>query len=146
MISRSVFVFVTIVVAVATAFAPSEPPTRAGKWSPNTSTYTKMKRIGLATAPPSFHRKHLSLSADPDAEADQLREQAQKLREENTGTVYDDEDLEAPRENVSSAMKERLTREASSGLDSEKGQTNVILYISVAVVVLVALGGSGILY
>lgn len=139
--SRSVFVLVTIVVAVATAFAPSEPPSRASKY-----TYTKMKRIGLATAPPSFHRKHLSLSADPDAEAAQLREQAQKLREENDGTVYDDEDLEAPRENVSSAMKERLIREASSGLDSEKGQTNVILYISLAVVVLVALGGSGILF
>ena len=37
-------------------------------------------------------------------------------------------------------------REASSGLDSEKKQTNVILYISIAVVILVLLGGEGILY
>ena len=31
------------------------------------------------------------------------------------GAVYDDE-VEAPRENVSNAMKERLRREASTGL------------------------------
>ena len=43
-------------------------------------------------------------------------------------------------------MKARLMAEASTGLDSEKPQTNVILYISVVVAVLVALGGSGILY
>ena len=43
-------------------------------------------------------------------------------------------------------MRERLLAEASSGLDSEKKQTNVILYISVAVAILVASGGSGILY
>jgi len=61
------------------------------------------------------------------------------------GAVYDDE-VEAPRENVSNAMKERLRREASAGLDSNQSQTNVILYISIAVVALVALGGQGILY
>jgi hypothetical protein len=43
-------------------------------------------------------------------------------------------------------MRDRLIREASTGLDSEKKQTNVILYICVGVAVLVALGGSGILY
>ena len=61
------------------------------------------------------------------------------------GAVYDDE-VEAPRDNVSNAMKERLMREASAGLDSNQSQTNVILYISIAVVALVALGGQGILY
>jgi hypothetical protein len=43
-------------------------------------------------------------------------------------------------------MKERLRREASTGLDSNQSQTNVILYISAAVAVLVLLGGQGILY
>ena len=43
-------------------------------------------------------------------------------------------------------MKARLMREASTGLDADKPQTNVILYISVAVAILVALGGQGILY
>ena len=63
------------------------------------------------------------------------------------GTVYDDEPMLEPiRDNVSNSMKERLMREASVGLDSEKSQTNVILYVSVAVAILVALGGQGILY
>jgi hypothetical protein len=43
-------------------------------------------------------------------------------------------------------MKERLKREASSGLDSEVKQTNVILYIIAAVGVLVLIGGQGTLY
>ena len=61
------------------------------------------------------------------------------------GAVYDDE-VEAPKENVSNAMKERLMREAGAGLDSNQSQNNVILYISIAVVALVALGGQGILF
>jgi len=43
-------------------------------------------------------------------------------------------------------MRARLLAEASTGLDSEKPQTNVILYISVVVAILVALGGQGILF
>jgi hypothetical protein len=103
------------------------------------------------------------MTSDSEAEATKLRNQAQKLREEaaaaagvsveelmtsvksGDGTVYDDE-TEVVRENVSSAMKERLRREASTGLDSNQSQTNVILYISAAVAVLVLLGGQGILY
>lgn len=106
------------------------------------------------------------MSSDPEAEAAKLREQAQKLREEaaaaagvsveeltaaskknSDGTVYDDEPMLAPpRENLSNSMKERLRREASTGLDSNQSQTNVILYISAAVIVLVLLGGQGILF
>jgi hypothetical protein len=37
-------------------------------------------------------------------------------------------------------------KEASTGLDSNQKQTNIILYISVTVAILVALAGSGILY
>jgi hypothetical protein len=47
---------------------------------------------------------------------------------------------------LSDSMKERLIREASTGLDSEKPQTNVILYIGIVVAILVALAGGGILF
>jgi hypothetical protein len=43
-------------------------------------------------------------------------------------------------------MKARLMREASTGLDSDKAQTNVLLYIMLGVAVLVVLGGAGTLY
>jgi hypothetical protein len=43
-------------------------------------------------------------------------------------------------------MRARLMKEATRGLDSDQKQTNVILYISIGVVVLVLLGGQGILY
>lgn len=43
-------------------------------------------------------------------------------------------------------MRNRLMREASTGLDSEKKQTNVILYIVFGVALLVILGGAGIFY
>jgi len=47
---------------------------------------------------------------------------------------------------LSDSMKARLMAEAATGLDSEKKQTNVILYIMAAVGVLVILGGQGIFY
>mmetsp|Transcript_10445 Transcript_10445/g.12559 ORF Transcript_10445/g.12559 Transcript_10445/m.12559 type:complete len:120 (-) Transcript_10445:780-1139(-) len=66
------------------------------------------------------------------------------------GTFYDDEiepdQLGAPKAGISDSMRERLRREASTGLDSEAKQTNVLLYIMGAVGVLVILGGQGILY
>ena len=52
----------------------------------------------------------------------------------------------APKAGISDSMKERLLREASSGLDSEQKQNNVILYIILGVAVLVVLGGQGVLY
>merc|ERR1712127_656702 len=63
------------------------------------------------------------------------------------GTFYDDELDSAPiKTGISDGMRAKLMAEASTGLDSEQSQTNVILYICAAVAVLVALGGSGILY
>lgn len=50
------------------------------------------------------------------------------------------------KQGISETMKERLIREASTGLDSDQKQSNVILYIMAAVAVLVALGGKDILY
>ena len=47
---------------------------------------------------------------------------------------------------LSKSMKERLQREASSGLDPDAKQTNVLLYIMGVVALLVLLGGQGILY
>jgi hypothetical protein len=43
-------------------------------------------------------------------------------------------------------MKARLIREASTGLDSDSKQTNVLLYIMLGVAVLVVLGGAGVFY
>lgn len=47
---------------------------------------------------------------------------------------------------ISESMKDRLIREASTGMDSEQKQTNVLLYIIAAVGVLVLLGGKDVLY
>ncbi len=89
----------------------------------------------------------MCMSSDPKAEATKLMEQEVAAKKASDGTVYDDEPmLEPPRETLSNSMKERLIREASVGLDSEKPQTNVILYVSVVVALLVALAGQGILY
>jgi len=63
------------------------------------------------------------------------------------GTFYDDEvNTEPIKAGISEGMKAKLMKEASSGLDSEAKQTNVILYIGVVVVALVALAGGGILF
>ena len=62
-----------------------------------------------------------------------------------SGDLYDDE-VQEYRDPLSDGMRQKLMREASSGLDSEKPQTNVILYISVAVVILAALAGQGIFF
>jgi hypothetical protein len=47
---------------------------------------------------------------------------------------------------ISDSMRDRLRREASTGMDSEAKQPNVILYIAGIIAVLVILGGQGILY
>mmetsp|Transcript_32756 Transcript_32756/g.54111 ORF Transcript_32756/g.54111 Transcript_32756/m.54111 type:complete len:114 (-) Transcript_32756:207-548(-) len=67
--------------------------------------------------------------------------------EKASGDFYDDEmDLTPKKPDLSDTMRARLIAEASSGMDSESKQTNVILYIAIAVVALVALGGQGILF
>lgn len=77
--------------------------------------------------------------------SEQEKEAASKISAD--GTFYDDEIDTAPiKSGISDSMRAKLMAEASTGLDSEKPQTNVILYIGVVVAILVALGGSGILY
>jgi len=46
---RFVVLCLAFVVAIATAFSPSEPPSANSKWSPKISTYAPMKRVGFAT-------------------------------------------------------------------------------------------------
>jgi hypothetical protein len=104
---------------------------------------------------------------DAQAEAERLREKARQLKEEvaslsgksvqemeqeessktatSSNTLYDDE-VKPYKDPLSDNMRARLMKEASTGLDPNAKQTNVILYISIVVAVLVALGGSGILY
>merc|ERR1719436_855535 len=56
-------------------------------------------------------------------------------------TLYDDEIKEPiKKEILSNSMRERLMREASGGLDPDKKQTNVILYICIGVALLVLAG------
>lgn len=160
-------VLLAVLAVTASAFAPAESPSngsRSKQWS--TSSYAPMKRVGFAGPPSSTYRRNggsvNKMSSDPQAEAAKLREQAKKLREEaaeasgmtveemnaaaqSGGSVYDDE-VPVERDTMSSGMKERLMREANAGMDSNQASPNFILYISVAVAILVALGGSGILY
>merc|ERR1711935_646207 len=70
-----------------------------------------------------------------------------KSKISSDGTFYDDEIDTAPiKSGISDSMKARLMAEAATGLDSDKPQTNVILYISIVVIALVALAGGGILF
>lgn len=113
------------------------------------------------------NKRHVRFMTNNDAkaEAERLREKARQLKEEvatlsgktvqeleneasgkpASGNVYDDE-VKPYRDPLSDNMRARLMREASTGLDPDKKQTNVILYISLVVAVLVILGGSGILF
>lgn len=50
------------------------------------------------------------------------------------------------KEGISDSMRARLMREASTGLDADQKQTNVLLYIMLGVAVLVVVGGAGIFY
>jgi len=72
-----------------------------------------------------------------------LNEDEAKVQKD--GSLYDDE--VAPRkEPISDQMRARLAREASSGLDPDSKQTNVLLYIMLAITALVILGGKDILF
>ena len=152
---------------VSSAFSPSSlAPGRV-----NANTCAHIGSLASSVPGPRIALPPLRMSAEEEAE--RLRAQAAKLREEVAeatgksaaetaapapakqqqqqvqvnadGTIYDDE-MPEYRDPLSDSMRTRLMREASSGLDSEKKQSNVILYISVAVAVLVLLGGQGILY
>jgi hypothetical protein len=50
------------------------------------------------------------------------------------------------KDGISDSMKAKLMAEASTGLDSNAKQNNVILYVILGVSVLVVAGGAGIFY
>lgn len=95
-------------------------------------------QVVKAASPPSAFI--LKMSEEPEAEGEP------KAVQPNTdGALYDD-DVPENKPLLSDNMRARLLAEASSGLDSEKKQTNVILYIIVAVAALVVAGGQGIFF
>jgi hypothetical protein len=80
-----------------------------------------------------------------------LRMAAEETKEEveakeSDGTFYDDDVEPVKKETLSDSMRARLLAEASTGLDSDSKQTNVLLYVMAAVAVLVLLGGKDILF
>jgi hypothetical protein len=86
----------------------------------------------------SFAFSALKMSDDESTEVPKMNED---------GTVYDDEVDPAPRKSaLSDSMKARLIAEASTGLNSDQKQSNVLLYIILGVAVLVLLGGQGIFF
>jgi hypothetical protein len=74
-------------------------------------------------------------------------EKSEASKVDADGTFYDDEkEPEVKKEGISDSMRAKLLAEASTGLDSEQKQPNVILYIILGVGVLVLLGGQGIFF
>lgn len=144
--------------------------------SSNVNSVSSSLPVKSLTSSPFLVSKLRMAGDDAAAEAEKLREKARKLKEEVAalsgttveameaketkvkeeeekqvatlnadGTLYDDE-APAYRDPLSDNMRAKLMKEASTGLDSDKPQTNVILYISIVVAILVALAGGGILY
>lgn len=73
-------------------------------------------------------------------------ETKEEAKAQQSGTYYDDEIEPVQKESLSDSMRARLLAEASTGLDADQKQTNVLLYVMIGVAVLVLLGGQGILY
>ena len=149
----------TATLHLSTAFAPSSR--RSASVSYTSASITKS--VGPRYSP-------VIVNMNAESEAERLKDQAAKLRQEVAsatgktveevaaesapaqqkqvsadGTFYDDDTPEY-KDPLSDSMRARLMKEASTGLDSDTKQTNVILYISIAVAILVLLGGQGILY
>merc|ERR1719253_456856 len=120
--------------SATTAFAPSPATTltiKAGRTMTGMKpTYVKRTLVRMSEEKPSEETEKEAPVAPAKGEA-----------------FYDDEYDSAPQKSgLSDSMKARLMAEASTGLDSEVKQNNVILYIIGAVGVLVILGGQGIFY
>ena len=102
--------------------------------------------VGLTAAFMSpIQRAQFVTAASPSIRLRMSDEESPKTAPD--GTFYDDEIDSTPvKPAISNSMRERLLAEASSGLDSDSKQTNVLLYIMGAVAVLVLLAGQGIFY
>jgi hypothetical protein len=97
---------------------------------------------------PLISTRHASTSPSPlKMSSDGSSNEESKALISPDGTFYDDEVDSAPKkEGISDSMRERLMREASTGLDADKKNTNVLLYIILGVAVLVVIGGAGVFY
>lgn len=135
----AIFLMATMMTAVA-AFAPSSQTVRRAKFV-----------SGARPATSKLVRQLVALQMSTDGGGGGGEEQDKQVIAESKisadGTFYDDELDSAPKkEGLSDSMRARLMAEASTGLDSDSKQTNVILYIIGVVGVLVVLGGAGIFY
>jgi len=119
--------------------------------APPTGTKSNKKRVTFQPArvvqASQYRGRMYRMSEEKEAEAFEVTEQ-KSVTKDAAGNYYDDEvePIPASKKGISDSMKERLIREASAGLDSEKKQTNVLLYIMLGVAVLVIAGGQGIFY
>ena len=127
-----------ILLVSVSAFAPTPALSRS------TATF-KPARVVSGTKPTHMKQTILFMS-EPNSE-EESTEVAKKPPAPTSGTFYDDEADSAPKKDgISGGMKERLRREASTGLDADTKQTNVLLYIMLGIAALVILGGQGIFY
>ena len=154
MISRSIFLLLSLCLSVA-AFAPASQPQAV------------FQQARVIQGSVGYYKRQAHFMSE-DKEASTEEEKAPTISQD--GTYYDDEvrvgifshgffppeqpshssiclQVEpAQKVGISDSMRDRLMREASTGLDSEKKQTNVLLYIILGVAVLVIAGGGGIFY
>jgi hypothetical protein len=115
-------------------------------FAPRTSTFRSASSVKGAR-PPSAAAIKTSFALHMAEEDKQVAAAKDTPVISADGTFYDDQMDSSPvKEGLSDSMRDRLMREASTGLDSDKKQNNTILYISVVVAVLVVLGGKDILY
>jgi len=145
MTNRFLIVIIAIIATSAKAFSPhfqQQTSTTTISGSTNVkknaalvhhTAKTLSKVWNLKQKQEKFHGLHMS------------EEPKEETSAAGDGTVYDDE-VEEYKVNLNENMRAKLMREASTGLDPDAKQTNVILYISLAVVALVALGGQGIFF
>ncbi|CAB9502190.1 expressed unknown protein [Seminavis robusta] len=137
---KSVVALLPLLISLVAAFAPTPVPQRA-------VTFKQGRTI--AGFKPSYAKKTILRMAEEEKAAEAAAEDSTEVAPAapKAGTFYDDEYDSAPQKSgISDSMKARLMAEASTGLDSEKKQTNVILYIILGVAALVVVGGQGIFF
>jgi hypothetical protein len=114
-------------------------------FTPRTSTFRPASRVKGAQPPSAAMKTYFALHMSEEDKQVAPAKDTPVISAD--GTFYDDQMDSSPvKDGLSDSMRDRLLREASTGLDSDQKQNNTILYISVVVAILVILGGQGILY
>jgi len=146
MLGKTLFLALALATAAA-AFSPAavRPPSFTPMIRREGSSEVGGAALSLSLLSRQSSRIFMSDGGEMDDEAVKAElEKAVALAQEPKA-LYDDQVIDK-KPALSNSMRDRLLQEASSGLDSEKPQTNVILYISVIVAVLVGVAGQGILF